>query len=127
MRGAVRKLALVLMLLLLRWSLAAPATAIAGDLDYPPTNYVLRSIDGTQVIGHSHITVTPGADDLYTVRGEYHFLNGDYDIDETTLRGNSDGSVAAGANPSRVLPSRRLTRSRKPRRRRRRYRKLHHL
>jgi hypothetical protein len=95
--GAVRKLVLVLMPLLLRWSLAAPATAIAGDLDYPPTNYVLRSIDGTQVIGHSHITVTPGADDLFTVRGEYHFLNGDYDIDETTLHGNSDG------DPSRLV------------------------
>ena len=69
----MRKLVLVVMPLLLRWSLAAPATAIAGDLDYPPTNYVLRSIDGTQVIGHSHITVTPGADDLFTVRGVYYY------------------------------------------------------
>ncbi len=63
---------------------------MAGELDYPPTNYILRSIDGSRVIGHSHITMVPGADGLATVRGEYHFLDGNYDIDETTMRGHGD-------------------------------------
>jgi hypothetical protein len=88
-----RKCAGALTALLGLWCLAAPTPILAGDLDYPPTDYTLRSIDGTQVIGHSHITVIPGADGVATVRGEYHFLDGDYDVDETTLRAGSNGDL----------------------------------
>jgi len=89
-RRAVRAPALVLMALAALWRFASPITARAGELDYPPTDYTLRSIDGAQVIGHSHITIIPGASGLSIVRGEYHFLDGNYDIDETTLRSHGD-------------------------------------
>jgi hypothetical protein len=89
-RRAVRGLSLALTALAALWRLACPLPVAAGELDYPPTDYILRSIDGAQVIGRSHITVIHGADGLATVRGEYHFLDGNYDIDETTLRSHGD-------------------------------------
>lgn len=83
-------LALTVILVL---SLANPAPLTAGGLDFQPTDYTIRSVDGTQVIGHAHFDVTSGADGLSTVRGEYHFLDGDYDIDEATVGASSDGDL----------------------------------
>jgi hypothetical protein len=68
------------------WCLLAPASAWAGELDFPSTDYTIRSIDGLHVIGHVHFAVTAKDDGLTTVRGEYRFLDGNYDIDQSTLR-----------------------------------------
>jgi hypothetical protein len=75
------------------WCLLAPASSRAGELDFPPTNYTIRSIDGLQVIGHAHFGVTADGDGLTTVRGEYHFLDGTYDIDEATARPGLAGNL----------------------------------
>lgn len=91
--NAVSRLALALPALLALWCLATPAPLMAGELDLPPADYTIRSVDGTQVIGRAHFAVTSGADGLTTVRGEYHFLDGDYDIDEATVRASSDGDL----------------------------------
>ena len=73
--------------------LFAPTPLIAGDLDFPPTDYTVRSIDGLHIIGHAHFAVTNDPDGLITVRGEYRFLDGEYDNDEAILRPSADGSL----------------------------------
>ncbi len=93
-RSAMREVVHALSALLAFWCLFAPAVArAAGDLDFPPTDYTIRSVDGVHVIGHAHFAVTTSADGLITVRGEYRFLDGEYDNDEATLRPSSDGSL----------------------------------
>ena len=69
------------------------APSSARELDFPPTDYTVRSIDGLHIIGHAHFTVTTDADGLITVHGDYRFLDGEYDNDEATLRPSSDGSL----------------------------------
>jgi hypothetical protein len=73
--------------------LLTPALSRAGDLDFPATDFTLRSIDGLQIIGHAHFGVTVDGAGLTTVRGEYRFLNGDYDIDQSTLRPGIGGKL----------------------------------
>ncbi len=75
------------------WCLLSPASSRAGELDFPPTDYTIRSIDGSHVIGHAHFGVTADGDGLTTVRGEYHFLDGTYDIDEATVRPGVAGNL----------------------------------
>jgi hypothetical protein len=91
--GTVRKLVLGLTALSAVWRFAVPTISIAGELDYPPTDYTLRSIDGSQVIGRAHIAMTHSADGLATIHSEYHFLDGDYDKDDTTLRAGTDDGL----------------------------------
>jgi hypothetical protein len=67
------------------WMLS-PALATAGDLDFPQTDYTLRSIDGSQVIGHAHFSATTDRQGLTTLSGDYRYLNGEYDTDESTMR-----------------------------------------
>ena len=74
------------------WYLLAGATAHAGELDFPATDYTLRSDDGLHVIGHAHFAVSVD-DGLSTVRGEYHFLDGNSDIDESTVRPGVAGNL----------------------------------
>jgi hypothetical protein len=45
------------------------------------------------VIGHAHFGVTTDDDGLTSVRGEYHFLDGTYDIDESTVRPGVAGNL----------------------------------
>jgi hypothetical protein len=71
----------------------APSSLRAGELDIPPSDYVLRSIDGLHVIGHVHFTVTTANDGLTTARGEYRFLDGNYDIDQSTVRPGLRGNL----------------------------------
>jgi hypothetical protein len=90
-RCAIRK---AISALLALWCLSPPAVArAAGSLDIPPTNYTIRSVDGVSVIGRAHFAVTTSADGLTTVRGDYRFLDGEYDNDEATVRPSSDGSL----------------------------------
>lgn len=85
-----------------RWGLSAllalglcfsATPLIASELDFPPTDYTVRSVDGQSVIGHAHFMVTNDADGLVTVHGDYRFLDGEYDNDEATLRPSADGSL----------------------------------
>lgn len=71
----------------------APGASWAGELDFPDTSFTIRSADGAQVIGHAHFGLTTGTDGLTTVRGEYRFLDGNYDIDQSTLRPGVDGNL----------------------------------
>jgi hypothetical protein len=73
------------------WCLLTPAPLHAGDLDFPPSDFTLRSIDGRGVIGHAHAGVTTGSDGLTTLHGENHFNDGSYDIDEAVVREGVDG------------------------------------
>ena len=82
-------LALALTAIAALWRLATPAPVIAAELDFPPTDYTIRSLDGSHVIGHAHFSLATGPDGLSTIRGEYRFLDGDYDIDEATVRGGA--------------------------------------
>jgi hypothetical protein len=86
MRGAIPAV-------LALWGLFAAQPLRAGDLDFPPTDYTVRSVDGRSVIGHAHFAVTTDADGLVTVRGAYRFLDGEYDNDEATLRPSTDGAL----------------------------------
>jgi hypothetical protein len=64
-----------------------PASSKAGDdFDFPDTNYTVRSIDGVHIIGDAHFAITEAGGGLKTVRGEYRFFDGEYDIDDSTLR-----------------------------------------
>jgi hypothetical protein len=92
-RLAMRGARFALPALLSCWCLLAPTPSIAGDMDFPPTDYTVRSVDGQSVIGHAHFRVTTDAEGLITVRGEYRFLDGEYDNDEATLRPSSDGTL----------------------------------
>jgi hypothetical protein len=83
---SLAKFALAISAVLILWRPIAPTAAMAGELDYPTTDYTIRSIDGAQVIGHAHVTLIPEAGGLTTARGEYTFLDGEHDTDETTLR-----------------------------------------
>jgi hypothetical protein len=92
--SAMRAAAHALLALLAFSCIFTPAGArAAGDLDFPPTDYTVRSVDGVHVIGHAHFAVTTSADGLTTVRGEYRFLDGEYDNDEATVRASGDGSL----------------------------------
>jgi len=93
-RGYRWRRVLALLALSALWCVPAwPASARPGELNFPPTNYTIRSIDGAHTIGHAHFGVTDGTDGLTTVRGEYRFLDGDYDIDESTVRYGTDGKL----------------------------------
>ncbi|HLI80804.1 MAG TPA: hypothetical protein VKV03_12525 [Candidatus Binataceae bacterium] len=56
-------------------------------LEFPPSDFDILSADNGELIGHAHYTLeqTPGA---MTLRGESHYLNGEYDIEENTLAGS---------------------------------------
>ena len=75
------------------WCPLTPVSLRAGELDFPPTDYIIRSVDGTHVIGHAHFGVTADGDGLTTMRGDYRFLDGNYDIDESTLRPGVAGNL----------------------------------
>jgi hypothetical protein len=76
------------------WCLLTPASSSrAGDLDFPATDFTLRSFDGSQVIGHAHFGVTPNGNGLTTVRGEYRYLDGTYDVDQSTVRPGVAGNL----------------------------------
>ena len=67
----------------------------AGDLDFPDTTFTLRSADGLHVIGQARFALTTDSNELTTVRGEYRFLDGTYDIDQSTLRPGVVGNLPA--------------------------------
>jgi hypothetical protein len=92
MRDARRLRAFGLTALVALCCLIAPAPSPAGELDFPSTDYTLRSDDGLHVIGHAHFAVSV-ANGLTTVRGEYHFLDGNSDIDESTVRPGIAGNL----------------------------------
>jgi hypothetical protein len=73
--------------------LSAPGASQAGELDFPDTSFTLRSIDGLHVIGHAHFAVTTDSAGLTTARGEYRFLDGTYDIDQSILRPGVNGNL----------------------------------
>jgi len=86
---------LALTAILAVWWLLSPALSRAGELDFPQTDYTLRSIDGSQVIGHVHFAATTDRNGLTILRGEYRYLNGEYDIDESTMRPGVAGKPPA--------------------------------
>lgn len=92
-RTAIRRARYALPVLLAFRCLFAPTSLIAGELDFPPTDYVVRSVDGLHIIGHAHFAVTKELDRLITVRGDYRFLDGEYDNDEATLQPSGDSSL----------------------------------
>ena len=82
----------------------------AGELDFPTTDFTVRSVDGSQVIGHAHFGATADGDGLTTVRGEYRYLDGTYDIDKSIVRPGVAGNLPTlDPNSTFVLFSRRLT------------------
>ncbi|MBF6560953.1 MAG: hypothetical protein IVW56_11735 [Candidatus Binataceae bacterium] len=76
---------------------AAPAGA--AELDFAPTDYVLRSDDGQDVIGRAHFSVTALGHDQWRIRGAYRYDNGESDIEEDTVR------VLAGAKLPQLVKS----------------------
>ena len=75
------------------WSMITPRAARAGELDFPETTFTLRSVDGQRVIGHATFAVSTDSEGVATVRGEYHFLDGAYDIDQSMLRPGVNGNL----------------------------------
>ena len=73
--------------------LAMPPALRAADIGFPPTDYVIRSGDGARIIGHAHFELQDGPDGLRTVHGDYHYLNGDSDVEDDTIR------VPQGSSP----------------------------
>ncbi len=71
---------------MLAFILAMPPLLHAADINFPPTDYVIRSGDGAQIIGHAHFELQNGPDGLRTVHGDYHYLNGDSDVEDDTIR-----------------------------------------
>ncbi len=63
-----------------------PRPAGAAGIDFPPTDYVIRGVDGASVIGRVHFSLEPGPGGLRTVHGDYHYANGDYDVEDETVR-----------------------------------------
>jgi hypothetical protein len=70
----------------LAFILAMPPALHAADINFPPTDYVIRSGDGARIIGHAHFELRDGPDGLRTVHGDYHYLNGDSDVEDDTIR-----------------------------------------
>lgn len=77
---------LTVLFLLLRCDLSGPSLARAARIDFPPTDYVIRSGNGAHAIGHAHFSLESGFDGLRTLHGEYRYLNGDSDIEDDTIR-----------------------------------------
>jgi hypothetical protein len=73
-----------------------PSMTFAGanNLDFPPTDYVIRSADGVHVIGRAHFSVTDAGPGESIIRGEYRYSNGESDIEDDTVR----------FVPGRILP-----------------------
>ncbi len=72
--------------LLFHYNLRGPSLAQAASIDFPPTDYVIRSGDGARAIGHAHFSLERGLDGLCTLHGEYRYFNGDSDIEDDTIR-----------------------------------------
>jgi hypothetical protein len=93
LREGLRRCALGLITIAALWCLLAPASSRAGDLDFPTTDFTLRSADGEHIIGHAHFGVATDTGGLTTIRGEYRYLNGTYDIDQSTVRPGVGGNL----------------------------------
>jgi hypothetical protein len=76
-----------------------PSPAHAADLDFAPTDYVLRSADGQDVIGRAHFSVTALGHDQWRIRGAYRYNSGESDIEEDTVK------VLAGAKMPQLVKS----------------------
>ncbi len=81
--------------LILMWliDLRDPRPAGAAGIDFPPTDYVIRAADGASVIGRVHFSLEPGPGALSTLHGDYRYANGDYDVEDDTVR-EVPGAVA---------------------------------
>jgi hypothetical protein len=64
----------------------------ANGLDFPNADFVIRSPDGAQIIGHSHYEVTHEGD-KYFLRGENVYLSGEYDTEVEELKLPSPGAM----------------------------------
>ncbi len=58
----------------------------ASSLDFPPSDFDILNADNGQLIGHGHYTLEQTSGGM-TLRGENHYLNGDYDVEEDKLAG----------------------------------------
>lgn len=58
----------------------------AWSLDFPPSDFDILNADDGQLIGHAHYTLEQTSGGM-TLRGESHYLSGDYDIEEDKLAG----------------------------------------
>ena len=64
----------------------APSVLLAGQLDFPPVaDFDILSADGSQVIGHTHFTLSPEASGSQLIYIESRFLNGEHDIEQNRL------------------------------------------
>lgn len=73
---------------------AAPARCAETFLHFPPTSFDILSPETGQVIGHGKYIVEPitaGA----VLKGESHYLNGDYDVEEDRMAITTDSPVPA--------------------------------
>jgi hypothetical protein len=69
----------------LAFTCPAPADA-ASAFNFPPSDFDIFSAESGQLIGHGHYALDESAGE-YTLRGENHYDNGEYDIEEDKLAG----------------------------------------
>ena len=78
--------AFVLALILSRPAIAAEA------LNFPPSDFDILNADTGMLIGHGHYAVDQTAGNLI-LRGENHYLNGEYDTEEDKLTTAEDSQL----------------------------------
>ncbi len=81
-----RRRAVPTLIALLSFILALPPALGAANINFPPTDYVIRSGNGARIIGHAHFELEDGPDGLRTLHGDYHYLNGASDVEDDTIR-----------------------------------------
>jgi hypothetical protein len=72
--------------------LFVPASLLAGQLDFPSVaDFDILDASGSQVIGHTHFTLTNAAPGFQLINIESRFLDGEYDIEQNKVetRGRS--------------------------------------
>lgn len=55
-------------------------------LVFPPSDFDILNADSGQLIGHAHYSLEQSSGAM-TLRGESHYLNGEYDVEENKLAG----------------------------------------
>lgn len=67
--------------------LLIPSVLLAGQLDFPPVaDFDILSADGSQVIGHTHFTLSPESSGSQLIYIESRYRSREYDIEKNRLQ-----------------------------------------
>ncbi len=67
-------------------ALLVPSVLLAGQLEFPPVaDFDILNADGSQVIGHTHFTLSPEVSGSQLIYIESRYVNGEYEIETNKI------------------------------------------